>query len=101
MPIAPETTPDADDTSRSILTLAYLGKPYSVDGLIKKFDGRECGAFRTYVGERNPSFSANCNVLICLLTMPADKNASYVPQIANATQFLTTQAFGGHVKEVS
>jgi hypothetical protein len=89
------TIPDADDTAKGIVTLHILRKKTEVSELIRMFEAED--HFRTYHGERNPSFSANCNVLICLLLQEdADK---YVPQIAKAINFVTTQAFQGQVDE--
>lgn len=42
--------------------------------------------FKTYDGERNPSFSANCNVLVALLSQP-DPSA-YQSQITKVLRFL-------------
>lgn len=42
--------------------------------------------FKTYDGERNPSFSANCNVLVALLSQP-DASA-YQTQITKIVRFL-------------
>jgi hypothetical protein len=66
-----------------------------VNGLIQMFETSDY--FRTYPGERNPSFSANCNVLICLWQL--DDTVLYVSQIAKAIKFVTTQSFRGEVNE--
>ncbi|KAI1206322.1 uncharacterized protein F4807DRAFT_463811 [Annulohypoxylon truncatum] len=81
--------PDADDTAKGIMTLRILGESPGFDGLIEMFEAEE--HFRTYHGERNPSFSANCNVLTCLLT--AEDPTLYISQIAKITRFLTTQVY--------
>jgi hypothetical protein len=59
---APGCFPDADDTAKGIAALRILGTSASVNGLVQMFETAD--HFRTYPGERNPSFSANCNVLI-------------------------------------
>ena len=51
----------------------------------------------TYPGERNASFSANCNVLILLLVR--NDRDQYVSQIAKVTCFLTRSVLEGHVRE--
>jgi hypothetical protein len=86
-----------DDTAKGLEALHYLdqGDSVSVDGLIQTYEATE--HFITYPGERNPSFSANCNVLILLLVR--DDRAQHVPQIAKVTQFLTRSVFEGQVKE--
>ncbi|KAF3480656.1 ent-kaurene synthase [Arthroderma uncinatum] len=75
---------DADDTAKALLALSILGHHTSPAGLLKEF---ECEThFRTYRGERNASFSANCNVLLALLSQPDP--SVYTSQIEKATKFL-------------
>ncbi|KAM5456799.1 hypothetical protein MaudCBS49596_001040 [Microsporum audouinii] len=75
---------DADDTAKALLALSILGDHTSPTGLLKEF---ECEThFRTYKGERNASFSANCNVLLALLSQP--NPSLYTSQIEKATKFL-------------
>ncbi|KAI0896217.1 hypothetical protein F4806DRAFT_496335 [Annulohypoxylon nitens] len=81
--------PDADDTAKGIMALRILGKSPSVESLIRVFEAKE--HFKTYESERNPSFSANCNVLLCLLT--ANDPTLYISQIAKIASFLTAQAY--------
>lgn len=78
-----------DDTAKGIVTLRILGKNPSIEGLIKMFEAED--HFKTYHGERNLSFSANCNVLICLLTL--DDPNPYISQIVKVARFLTTHAY--------
>ncbi|KXX73544.1 Copalyl diphosphate synthase [Madurella mycetomatis] len=94
---APGTLPDVDDTAKGLESLHYLsqGDNVSVDGLVRKFEANE--HFMTYPGERNPSFSANCNVLILFLVR--DDRAQHVALIVKAVRFLTRSVFGGHVNE--
>ncbi|KAK6614369.1 hypothetical protein H4I96_00690 [Botrytis cinerea] len=92
---APGVLPDVDDTSKGLEALHYLGYNSSAEAVIRIFEGEE--HFLTYPGERNPSFSANCNVLIFLLGR--DDRTQYVPQITKAVRFLASQAFNKNVKE--
>ncbi|KAK2879355.1 hypothetical protein FQN49_000965 [Arthroderma sp. PD_2] len=81
---APNLEADADDTAKALLALSILGHHTSPVELLKEF---ECEThFRTYQGERNASFSANCNVLLALLSQPDP--SLYTSQIEKATQFL-------------
>ncbi|CAF9942337.1 hypothetical protein IMSHALPRED_003626 [Imshaugia aleurites] len=81
---APYVVSDADDTSKAILALTLLGQTTSIEKLIDAFEGEN--HFRTYLTERNASFSTNCNVLSALLHMGSV--ASYLPQIEKVTRFL-------------
>lgn len=92
---APGVLPDADDTAKGLESLHYLGQSSGVENLIKTFELEE--HFLTYLGERNPSFSANCNIAILLLLR--EDRAQHFPEIAKAIQFLTSQAFRGYVHE--
>lgn len=83
---APSFLPDADDTSRSLLALTALGVQVDRAPLIRNFEGRS--HFKTYQLERDPSASANCNVLLALLT--SSHVDQYVPQIEKAVRFLCT-----------
>lgn len=81
---APSFLPDADDTSRALLALTAVGVEADRGPLIRNF---ECTShFKTYQLERNPSASANCNVLLALLA--SSKVHQYVPQIEKAVKFL-------------
>ena len=55
------------------------------------------GRFQTYRGERNPSFSANCNGLSCLLVQ-SDVMA-YYEEIVQITEYLLTQVLQGSVND--
>ncbi|KAI0883796.1 uncharacterized protein GGS22DRAFT_180426 [Annulohypoxylon maeteangense] len=90
------TLPDADDTARGLKALYYLGQQdNNIEGLIRAFESSD--NFITYPGERNPSFSANCNVLILLLVR--EDRAQHLAQIVKATRFLTNEVFRGVVNE--
>ena len=53
--------------------------------------------FKTYPSERNPSFGANCNVLICLLKL--EDPSLYIPQITKVIGFLAREVFRGGVND--
>ena len=75
---------DADDTARAIMSLRLLGRTIDPIPMIEHFESPTC--FRTFEGERNPSFSANCNILSSLLLITDPK--TYFNQILKATVFL-------------
>ncbi|KAL7917301.1 Ent-kaurene synthase [Trichoderma austrokoningii] len=81
---APTFLPDADDTAVSLLALTALGVQIDRTPLVWNFESG--GHFKTYQLERTPSVSANCNVLLALLTSPDVDQ--YVPQIEKAVKFL-------------
>ena len=87
---------DADDTSKALLALRLLDRP-SADPqqLISTYDSERC--FKTYPTERNPSFSANCNVLNALLHQEEPNN--YATYISKATSFLIDCWMNGRVKD--
>ncbi|OJJ42193.1 hypothetical protein ASPZODRAFT_20693 [Penicilliopsis zonata CBS 506.65] len=78
---------DADDTAKTILTLRLLDREVSCDPMLDAFETRH--HFRTYPHERDPSFSANCNVLLALVN--ATEVERYTAQIDKASRFLYTQ----------
>ncbi|KAK7221955.1 hypothetical protein V2G26_009958 [Clonostachys chloroleuca] len=86
---------DADDTAKGITTLRILGIKTGIEGLLKTFE-RETH-FKTYPGERNPSFSAHCNILICLLKQ--DDPTHFMTQISKAANFLVSHMLQGKVNE--
>ncbi|ROV87853.1 hypothetical protein VSDG_09528 [Cytospora chrysosperma] len=55
---------DADDTAKALTVLNLLGAPTSADPMIRKYSTGS--HFRTYDGERDTSFTTNCNVLVAL-----------------------------------
>ncbi|TID14750.1 CAAX prenyl protease 1 [Venturia nashicola] len=81
---APSVGHDADDTSKALLTLELLGKDASPESLIAEYEGSH--HFRTYASERDPSLSANCNVLVALLHHPHPQQ--YLGQIEKCTRFI-------------
>jgi hypothetical protein len=78
---------DADDTATTILVLNLLNQPVSVAAMLKEFE--EENHFKTYSQERNPSFSANCNVLLALLY--SHEPSLHSTQIGKAINFLYKQ----------
>ena len=82
--IAANFTPDADDTAKALLSLLLIRRKVSPASLVETFDNGAC--FKTYALERNPSFSANCNVLKALLHLEEVYN--YTSQISRIVTFL-------------
>jgi len=82
--LAPGLPTDVDDTAKCIICLSKLGKEASPAGMIDAFEGET--HFRTYASERNPSFTANCNVLSALLAQPDPSH--YSVQILKIVNFL-------------
>lgn len=93
---APSVLADADDTAKAVLTLNLLERAASPDDLIEHFKTDQ-GHFRTYPGERDASFSANCNVLKALLHTPDVEK--YESQISRITVFLCDSWWSGAVKD--
>ncbi|KAK3637396.1 hypothetical protein LTR56_008711 [Elasticomyces elasticus] len=81
---APGLGADADDTSKALLILNLLHHETSLDSLLKHFESDLY--FKTYSLERDPSFSANCNVLAALLHAPDP--TKYAAQIEKVVRFL-------------
>lgn len=92
---APHMFTDVDDTAKTLEALHYLGLDCSVKSLVETYESSE--HFVTYPGERNPSLSANCNVLIALLL--CGDGGQHLPQITKAVKFLTNAAFNGQIRE--
>jgi hypothetical protein len=92
---APHMFTDVDDTAKTLEALHHLGFECSVTSLVHTFESSE--HFVTYPGERNPSLSANCNVLIALLL--CEDGVEHLPQIAKVTRYLTNVAFKGKIRE--
>ena len=86
---------DADDTAKTLLSLSLLDRAVQADSLIAKFDNGTY--FRTYLDERNPSFSANCNVLNALLHLAQPDK--YLDHISRAVTFLGTAWHSNSLKD--
>nr|UOW59923.1 SonA [Paraconiothyrium archidendri] len=82
---APSFEADVDDTAKTISTLNVLGRTVSPESMIKTFEADT--HFRTYVGERDPSATANSNALLALLHQP--DVSKYSSQILKITKFLS------------
>lgn len=80
----PHVCADADDTAKAVLVLNLLQSQVSPDAMLKAFETDH--HFRTYPHERDPSFSANCNVLMALLHV--EEPSLYTSQIEKASTFL-------------
>jgi hypothetical protein len=83
-PPAPSVGPDADDTAKSLIALDLLNVHYSRSAMVKEYEAAD--HFKTYPLERNPSLSANCNVLSALLRCPNVDD--YCQQIVKCCQFI-------------
>ncbi|PLB51302.1 Ent-kaurene synthase [Aspergillus steynii IBT 23096] len=81
---APGFLADADDTARTFLASTYLGSQLSPSALVKHFEAPD--HFQTYRLERNPSFSANANILLALLR--TSDPGVYTTQIKKAVRFI-------------
>ncbi|KAE9970957.1 hypothetical protein BLS_004670 [Venturia inaequalis] len=94
---APSVGHDADDTSKALLTLQLLGKDASPQSLIAEYEGSH--HFRTYASERDPSLSANCNVLVALLHHSHPEQ--YLNQIEKCTRFICDEwyRFDGSISD--
>ena len=83
---APNLGADADDSSKTLLILNLLRRHASPEMLLKHFESESY--FKTYPLERDPSFSANCNVLIALIHV--QDPSKYAPQIEKIMRFLVS-----------
>jgi hypothetical protein len=92
---APGLLSDADDTARTILTLTLLDFEIDSKAMMDKFESRSC--FKTYIGERDPSFSANCNILNALLHV--SDRVLYRDQIIKILIFICKLWDAGLVKD--
>ncbi|KAJ5664044.1 Phyllocladan-16-alpha-ol synthase [Penicillium longicatenatum] len=94
MGFVPHVCADADDTAKTILVLNLLQQQVSPDAMLKAFETEH--HFKTYPHERDPSFSANCNVLLALLH--TNNPSQYAHQIEKATCFLHTHFLESELK---
>ncbi|PVH97410.1 Ent-kaurene synthase [Periconia macrospinosa] len=90
---APGLISDADDTARTLMTLKLLGESPDPAPMIRLFELDD--HFRTYEMEQNPSFSANCNVLLALLYL--GDVSKYLSQISKALDFILVEFERGEV----
>ncbi|POS72958.1 ent-kaurene synthase [Diaporthe helianthi] len=68
----------------AILSMTLLGHPVGPEKMLETFEADK--HFRTYNKERDPSFTANCNVLAALLCQPDPDQ--YALQVLKAVSFL-------------
>lgn len=92
---APKVLEDADDTARTLMTLRRLNRIANGAPMVARFETSH--HFQTYPMERNPSFSANCNVLLALLELEAADE--YYPQIEKILAFIFSKWDTGHVSD--
>ena len=87
---------DADDSAKAILTLNLLGRRVHAKSLTDHFRLSN-HHFRTYLGERDASFSANCNVLRAILEVP---NAyDHIADVKNVAYFLCDSWWSGTIED--
>ena len=77
--------------SKTILAFNLLGRPVFPERMIAAIE--TITHFKTYQRERNPSFIANCNTLIALLSVP-DPSKHSAP-IFKATSFICDLWYNG------
>jgi len=80
--------PDADDTAVSTLVLNQTNRTYSPSSMVSEFATAE--NFRTYAFESNPSFSANCNIILALLS--SSSTNKYSSHLNKAIKYLVGSA---------
>jgi hypothetical protein len=95
MGFAPGILEDADDTARVLLTLQCLGEEVNFTPMIARF--RSESYFRTYELEQNPSFSANCNILLALVQ--SNSVQDHLSEIETITRFLLSLWNAGNVSD--
>jgi hypothetical protein len=83
---APGILADADDTAKTLLTLQLSGEAPDITPMVGNF--RSKSGFKTFELERNPSFSANCNVLLAL-GLSDDVNC-HISEIQRVTEYLVS-----------
>lgn len=79
----------------TISALGLLGKDVSVQRMLSEFENST--HFYTYAGERNPSYSSNCNVCMCLLRR--DNVFDYTTQVVKSAAFLSRHWYAGNTKD--
>ncbi|GAB1309809.1 Ent-kaurene synthase [Madurella fahalii] len=96
---APRVGEDVDDTAKGVMCLAILLQKQGklADTMVEHFETES--HFKTYASERDPSFSANCNVLLALLHQRDAPR--YTTQIVKAARFLSNYWWHthGHIRD--
>ena len=85
--LAPNVGPDADDSAKAISALQCLGVEYPLDALLQTFELPT--HFQCFQHERNPSLSANCNVLLALLHCSTPQ--SHAGAVEKAATFIANE----------
>lgn len=77
---------DVDDTAKGLLTLSLLGQEDRVnpDPMFRMFEAKD--HFLTFLGERDPSFTSNCHVLLALLQR--SDRLQHIIQVRKAADFI-------------
>ncbi|PVI03031.1 Ent-kaurene synthase, partial [Periconia macrospinosa] len=91
----PACLPDADDTAKALTALSKTNRDIDLGPMLAEFEKSDY--FITYCGERNASFSANCNILLCLLQR--DNVVVYAPEITKCAVFLQKLFEAGQVQD--
>lgn len=78
--LAPSFLVDADDTAKTILALNNERSAVGIEPMINHFKSSK-GHVSTYIGERNASFSANCNALQAMLKHQACKDHQHIVDV--------------------
>ena len=68
--LGPGIVPDIDDSAKASIVLSLSGKPGFSEDIVRSFDAPK--ALKTYRIERDPSISANCNALLCMVLDKSD-----------------------------
>lgn len=79
--------PDSDNTAKAVAALKFLGEHFPIESLLNHFELET--HFACFQQERNPSFTANCNILITLLHTAVPIH--YIDQIRKAATFICDQ----------
>lgn len=80
----PSVVPNSDDTSKTLTALQLLGRPGQFSPLVKHYEREK--HFACFGFERNPSLSANCNVLLGFVQ--CSNPAIYFLQIEKCVRFI-------------
>ncbi|KAL8825031.1 MAG: hypothetical protein Q9191_004664 [Dirinaria sp. TL-2023a] len=87
---APGIEPDLDDSAKSSTIFSLLGRQGFSGRIVEHFDSSQC--LKTYRAERNPSVSANCNALLCILLDSEDYPSKYANLSPFYAAMLMTQS---------
>lgn len=82
---APGIEPDLDDSAKSSIIFSLFGRPGFTAHTVEHFDSSKC--LKTYIAERNPSISANCNALLSIV-LDSEEYQSKTPTIEKVTAYV-------------